>query len=106
MPAYDDDRCSDTVFIDDDPAVRSINEAFVANGFLNYNEGEYRIKITGYNSVYSSNIMEVYFIWKLLADCGSADTTITRPTTIWSNPLISTTHSDGTQEDIDYSREY
>ena len=56
----------------------------------------------GYNSVYTTNTMEKELIWKLKADCSHTDTVISGPTTVWSNPVITSTHIHGP----DFKREY
>ena len=78
--------------------VRRINEQFITNGFTNQHEGEYKVTIRGYNSVYNptdfpGNEMLVDFIWKLKANCDDPTTVISGPTTVYSDPsLTSTAH--------------
>ena len=84
------------------PGTQSITEKFITNGFSNFYEGEYVITVSGFNSVYPSNTMENEFTWKLMADCSHGDTIISGPTTVWSNPTITSTDIHGP----DFTREY
>ena len=80
---------------------------FDENSFSNFYEGEYVVNIRGFNSVYNptlypGNKLVVPFTFRLLADCDDPSTDISGPTTVWSNPIIQSTHTHGP----DFTREY
>ena len=99
--------CNDAFSYDFSIPTQTITEKFDANSFTNFYEGEYVVKIRGFNSVYNPTLFTdnkqiVTFVFKLKANCDDASTVITGPTTVWSNPIIQSTGGHGP----DFTREY
>ena len=83
-------NCEEALVRDDDKDTRTIEEKFRSGGFTNHYEGQYVVIITGWNSVYPTNVGETKIIWDLHADCFDTTTAngvvISGPTTIFSDP--------------------